>query len=147
MPSAQCQLLFFACFYIAGNQYQTESKCNETRRRFFMDQKTPIGPAQHLGGAPRGAQPTRARQGAPGPPSAPWWVVPTLVASYTPSLHYKFPNIPKPFAVALDQKFHRRKASVSTRSNLDPVPAPCRRGESSPVAIFIIPAATTMRRE
>ena len=78
---------------------------------------------------------------------APRWVVPTSAASRTPSLPYKFPNIPKPFGVALDQKFRHRKASISTRSNLDPVPAPRRREESSPVVIFIIPAATTMRRE
>ena len=43
-------------------------------------------------------------------PGAPKWVVPTTVASRTPSLHYKFPNIPKPIGVNLDQKFRRRKA-------------------------------------
>ena len=43
------------------------------------------------GGAPRGAQPTS-------------------VASRTPYLHYKFPNIPKPLGVNLDQKFRRRRA-------------------------------------
>ena len=64
-----------------------------------------------------------------------------------PLLHYKFPNILKPLGVSLDQKFRRRNLSVSTKTNLDPVPAPCRRGESSPVAIFIIQVATTMRRE
>ena len=29
--------------------------------RIFLDQKTSSGPGKHLGGAPRGAQPTRAR--------------------------------------------------------------------------------------
>ena len=67
-----------------------ESKHHETFCGYFMGQKTPDGPEQHLGGAPRGAQPTRVRQG------------PTSVASRTPSLHYKFPNIPKPFRVTLD---------------------------------------------
>ena len=87
--------------------------------------------------------------GAPGAPGVPWWVVPTSVVSRTASLHYKFPNIPKPFRVNLDQKFRRRKVSVSVKTNLEPVSAPCWSGggESSPVAIFIIPAATTMRRE
>ena len=103
-----------------------------------MDQKEPNGPELHLGGCHEGG---RTHQGAPR------WVAPTSVASCTPSLHYKFPNIPKPIGVNLDQKFHHRKVSVSAKTNLDPVPAPCRRGESSPVAIFIIPAATTMRRE
>ena len=89
-----------------------------------MGQNTSIGPEQHLGGAPRRAQPTRARQA----PLAPRWVVPTSVASRTPSLHYKFPNIPKPIGVDLDQKFCSRKVSVSAKTNLDPVSAPCRIG-------------------
>ena len=71
-----------------------------------MGQKEGNGPWLHLGGALRGAQPTRARQ----PPGAPRWVVPTSVASRTPSLHYKFTNIPKNLGVNLDQKFRRRKA-------------------------------------
>ena len=45
-------------------EYQTESKCHETSRRFFMDQKEDIGPWLHLGGVPRRGQPTRARQEA-----------------------------------------------------------------------------------
>src|SRR5215216_4994054 len=62
VPSASC--CFLHVFYIAEYQYQTESKHSETLRRFFMDQKTPNGPRQHLRGAPRGAQPTRVRQEA-----------------------------------------------------------------------------------
>ena len=57
------------------------------------------------GGCPEGGT---TYQGAPGPPGVPRWVVPTSVASRTPSLHYKFPNILKPFGVNLDQKFGRR---------------------------------------
>ena len=49
-------------------------------------------------------------QGVHGGPGAPRWVVPTSVASRTPSLPYKFTNIPKPIGVNLDQKFRRRKA-------------------------------------
>ena len=60
-----------------------------------MDQKEPNGPEQHLG-VPRGGH---------NPPGQP-----TLVAFRTPSLHYKFPNIPKPIGVNLDQKFRRRRA-------------------------------------
>ena len=55
--SVKCQLLFLHVFYIAGNQYKTESKCNQTLQRFFMDQKTPRG----LGVKARRA--TRRRQG------------------------------------------------------------------------------------
>ena len=100
----------------------------------YLWTRTPKMSQSRTWGVPQGGT---THQGAPG----------ASVASRTPSLHYKFPNILKPFGVNLDEKFRRRKASVSTRSNLDTVPAPCRRGESSPVAIFIIPAATTMRRE
>ena len=75
------------------------------------------------GGCPEGGT---THLGAPG---APRWVVPTSVASRTPSLHYKFPNIPKPLGVTLDQKSCRRKVSVSAKTNLDHIPAPCRRGE------------------
>ena len=39
------------------------------------------------------------------------------------------------------------EASVATKSQSRPVPAPCRRGDSSPVAIFIIPALSMTRRE
>ena len=42
--------------------------------------------------------------------SMPRWVVPTLVASRTPSLPYEFTNILKTLVVNLDQKFHHRKA-------------------------------------
>ena len=49
-----------------------ESKHRETFCGYFMDQKTPDGPEQHLG-VPRGGT---TDQGAPGPPGVPWWVVP-----------------------------------------------------------------------
>ena len=103
-PSASC--CFLLVFYIAENQYQTESKHRKTFCGFSMGQKTPDGPKQHLG-VPRGGH---NPPGTPGPPSTPRWVVPTSVASHTPSLHYKFPNIRKPFGVNLEQKFHRRRA-------------------------------------
>ena len=72
-----------------------------------MDQKTSSGLVKHLGWCPEGGT---THQGAPGGPGAPRWVVPTSVASRTPSLPYKFPNIPKTLGVTLDQKFRRRKA-------------------------------------
>ena len=39
------------------------------------------------------------------------------------------------------------EASVATESQSRPIPAPCRRGNPSPVAIFIIPALSMTRRE
>ena len=83
-----------------------ESKHRETFWRFFWTRRNPMGQSCTWG-CPEGGT---THQGMPGPPSAPRWVVPTSVASRTPSLHYKFPNIPKPFGVNLDQKFRRRKA-------------------------------------
>ena len=143
-PSAQCQLLFFACFL---HRRKSISNRVQTPRNFlwiFYGPEDIQWAKEAPGGVPRGGS---THQGAPGGPDAPKWVVPTLGAHWTASSPYKFPNIQKSFGVALDQKFRHRKASVSTRSNLDPVPASCRRGESSPVVIFIIPAATTMRRD
>ena len=143
-PSAQWQLLFFACFLhrrkSLSNEVQTPRILLEI---FYGLEHIRWAKAAH-GGCPEGGT---THQGTHGGPGMPRWVVPTLVASRTPSLHYKFPNIPKPCEVALDQKFRRCKVSVSVKTNLDPIPAPCQRGESSPVAIFIIPAVTTMRRE
>ena len=74
----QCPVLvaIFFVFYVVGNQYQTESKHRETFRRFFMDQNTQDGPEKHLGGAPRGALPTKARLGGqarPGGLCPPRW--------------------------------------------------------------------------
>ena len=43
-------------------------------------------------GCPKGGT---THLGALGGPGAPWWVVPTLVASRTAPSPYKFPNIPK----------------------------------------------------
>ena len=42
-----------------------ESKCNETSRRFFMDQKTNSGPKKLLG-APRGGHNPPGRDWEPG---------------------------------------------------------------------------------
>ena len=82
-------VVFCMFFYIAGNQYQTESKCNETSRRIFMDQKTNSGTKKHLGGAPRGAQPTRAHQEAQ---ACPGGLCPPRVPPRTTSLLYKYPK-------------------------------------------------------
>ena len=66
-------------------------------RRLSMGQRSTWG-------CPEGGT---THQGACRGPGAPMWVVPTSMASRTPSLPYKFTNIPKPFGVNLDQKFRR----------------------------------------
>ena len=88
-PSASC--CFLLVFYIAGNQYQTESKCSKTFCGFFLDQKTPVGPRKYIGGS----EGSTTHQGTPRGPGAPRWVVPTSMASRTASFLYKYPNIPK----------------------------------------------------
>ena len=127
----------FFCLFFTSQEINIKRSPNAAK--LFMDflwtRRPPMGQSSTWG-CPEGAQPTWAHLGCGplgGPPH--------------PLFAYKFTNITKPFGVALDQKFRRRKASVSTETNLDPVPAPCRRGESSSVAIFIIPAVTMMRRE
>ena len=77
MPSASW--CFLHVFYIAGNQYQTESKCSETFWRFFWTRRHPVG-WRGAWGCPEGST---THQGAPGGPGAPWWVVPTSVAFRT----------------------------------------------------------------
>ena len=48
-------------------------------------------------------------QGMPGGPGAPRWVVPTLVASRTASLLYKYPNIPETLGESTKINSSRRK--------------------------------------
>ena len=106
----------FACFLLHKKSIPNGVQTQRNFCGFFLDQKTTSGPEQHLG-VPRGGT---THQGAPGPPSMPRWFVPTSVASRTPSLHYKFPNIPKPSEVTLDKKFRRRRPLQPPKANLDP---------------------------
>ena len=103
MPSASC--CFLHVFYITGNQYQTESKQNETLWRFFWDQKEQNGPWLRWGCT----EESTTHQGPPGGPGAPWWVVPTSGASRTASLLYKYPNIPETLGESTKNNSSRRK--------------------------------------
>ena len=117
--SAQCQLLFF-CFFFTSQKINTKRSPNAAKLcGFLWTRRHPMG-QRSTWGCPEGGT---THQGVPGPPGAPMWVVPNSMASRTPSLHYKFPNIPKPFGVNLDHKFRCCKVSLSTKTNLDPVPA------------------------
>jgi hypothetical protein len=94
----------------------------------------------------RGPEVGSTHHGTLGGPGTPWWVVPSSATPRTASSPYKFSNIPKPFVVTLDEKFHRRKPLYPRKTNRDPFSVICRRGESSPEAI-IIPEVSMMRRE
>ena len=85
--------------------------------------------------------------GAPYPPRR----APCLVS--TPEVHRRTPctqiylrtqKLPKQ---NIDREFRHRKPPEPRKTSRDPVPAPCRRGDPSPVAIFIIPALSMTRRE
>ena len=76
----------------------------------------------------RGPEVGNTHHGAPEGPGAPWWVMPTSVASRTASSPYKFPNIPKPLVVTLDEKFRCRKPLYPWETNRDSFSVICRRG-------------------
>jgi len=78
--------------------------------------------------APEGSSKrSTTHQGAPGAPGTPKWVVPSLLASHTASLLYKYPNIPE--TLGESAKIHSVAAeSKNTRSN-----PPSQRGSSCPL--------------
>src|SRR4051812_34945278 len=55
---------------------------------FLWTKRKKLGPGCTWGGPEEGT----THQGAPGGPSAPWWVVPTSGAPRTASLLYKYPQ-------------------------------------------------------
>ena len=83
--SAQCQLLFFACFF--GPE--------DTRWAKEVPEGRSEGSTTH--------------QGTPGGPDAPRLVVLTSVASRTASLLYKYPNIPETLGESTKINSSRRK--------------------------------------
>ena len=103
MPSASC--CFLHVFYIAGNQYQTESKCHETLQRFLWTRRHPMGQGIAWGCS----EGRTTHQGTPGGPGAPWWVVPTSCAPRTASLLYKYPNIPETLGESTKINSSRRR--------------------------------------
>ena len=89
MPSASC------CFLHIFTSQEINIKRSPNAAELFVDF---FGPEdiQWVGEAPGGfSEGSTTYQGTPGPPGAPWWVVPTLGASPTDSLLYKYPNIPE----------------------------------------------------
>ena len=135
-------LCLFQCF--EEKEYQTESKWNEINWRSYFWNETHLMDlyptsedtgASHEGGGR--AHPPRARPLPRGALMAPLTCFFCLYNSIYPktSKTHNRSGVPPP------------EGSVATKNQSRPVPAPWRRGESSPVAIFIIPAATTMRRE
>ena len=103
VPSASCY--FLHVFYIAGNQYDTESKCSETFCGFFFTRTQPVG-RRSTWGCSKGST---THQGAPGGPRVPWCVLPPSSAPCTASLLYKYPNIPETLGTSTKySSSHRR---------------------------------------
>ena len=141
--SAKCQLLFSACFL---QRRKSISNGVQMPRNFMEIFYGPKGRQWALvvpRGCPEGGT---THQGAPGPQVRPGGLCPPRWPP-VPPLHPTNAQIFQKPSGDPRSEVPPSQASVSTKTNLDPVPAPCRRGRSSPVAIFIIPAATTMRRE
>ena len=89
--SVKCKLLFFHVFYIAGNQYQTESKRNVTPGGFFWARRKPMGQGSTWGAARGEKHPLgRARR-----PRHAQVGVSHLGCPRTASLLYKYHNIPE----------------------------------------------------
>ena len=104
--SAKVPVVVFACFLLCRISVPNRVQSRWNFLEIFLDQKTPSGPKKcHKGGLWR-AQPTRARQGAPG---VPWWVVPSTGPLCTASDAYKFPNIPKTLGESTKHNSSRRK--------------------------------------
>ena len=61
--------------------------------------------------------------------------------------HPYIPTYPKTSRTKIRSGVPPLEASVATENQSRPVPAPCRRGNPSPVPIFIIPVLSMMRRE
>ena len=74
-------------------------------------------------------------------------VGPLLVHRRTSSSYIYISIYPKNFGEHNRSGVPPPEASVATENQSRPVPAPCRRGNPSPVAIFIIPVLSMMRRE
>ena len=71
-------------------------------------------------------------QGKPAPFGAPWCLLGPSWLIFTWNRCPKILYIQKHPEITLDQKFLHRKPLYPWNTNLDPVPAPCRRGKSSP---------------
>ena len=94
-------------------------------------------------------QSTRRPQGRGARPP-PWACPPPSWAPRGPMMYFfllYIPIYPKTIGEHNRSGVPLPEASVATENQSRPVPAPCRRGNPSPVAIFIIPALSITRRE
>ena len=82
---------------------------------------------EHLGGGPRGPDPTRARPGVGPRPARVWW--PWLAPGSHPSPIYSPRRVNPNTNHHIPRKVPSRpSSSISDRGSSDVLPAPCRRG-------------------
>ena len=134
--------MLFSCLFqcFKEKEYQTESKRNETFGRVIFGTEE----IQETWITHQGSNKEATRQGgAPYPLGMP----PTLVAPLTDLFRVYISIYPKNIEEQNRSGVPPPEASVATKNQSRPVPAPCRRGNPSPVAIFIIPVLSMTRRE
>ena len=90
--SAQCQLLFFACFLLHRISIPNGV---QTKRNFLENFSGPEDTYWAKEVPQGGSEGSTTNLGVLGGPGAPWWVVPTSTTSRTASFLYKYPNIPE----------------------------------------------------
>ena len=144
LTQSPSQFLFLPCFRVSKKRKIKRSpidlKLHETH---FWKERSPEDlecmPGDLRGGHEAGGAPTPAGHALHprGPLVAPLTYFFRLYISIYPKniREHNRLGVPSP------------EASVATESQSRPVPAPCRRGNPSPVAIFIIPVLSMMRRE
>ena len=144
-PRAQCQFLFFPLFQcFAEKEYQTESKRNETFGSVIFGTNV----IEETWSWSQGSFEVATRQGgAPYPPGRAPHPRGPVVAPLTDFFRLYMSIYPKNIGEQNRSGVPPPEASVTTKNQSRPVLAPCRRGDPSPVAIFIIPALSMTRRE
>ena len=140
-PAQICCFMPISVFRRKGISKGVETERNQLEK-LFLERKPPDRLGLHVrrygrfsrgwGGAPLGR--------APLPRGAP-------VAPQTYPLHPYIPTYSKTSRTHIRSGVPPPEASVATENQSRPVPAPCRRRNPSPVAIFIIPVLSMMRRE
>ena len=124
-PSAQCQLLFSACFWFSRKSISNEVQMQLNFLMIFSgrkqiqeasgeQQKTQRGPTSHLG--------------TPTPLGAPWCLVGPLWPLFAWFQRQKFLYIQKPPKITLELRLRRREPLYLHDLIYNPYPAPCRRG-------------------
>ena len=104
--SAQCQLVFSACFLHRKKSIPNGVQMQQNFLWIFSGPEDTRWAEEVLEGCSEGST---AHQGAPGGPGTPRWVMPTSMASRTASLLYKYPNIPETLGESTKINSSRRK--------------------------------------